>query len=137
MFQRIRQHAPNLLLFAALIFALHAWAQSGLRGDAEKAQEGWRLIEAGALVIDVRSTEEYASGHLEGALHIPWDQTDALMEAIGADRDRKVVMYCGSGKRVGRAITALEAEGYTGLYNATGLDALQATAPASDGTVQP
>jgi rhodanese-related sulfurtransferase len=54
------------------------------------------------------------------------------MEAIGEDRDRKVVMYCGSGKRVGRAISALEEEGYTGLFNATGLDALQATRP-SDG----
>ncbi len=128
MFQQIRKHIPNLLLLAAVLFALHAWAQ-GLRGDADQAREGWRLIDEGALVIDVRSTEEYQSGHLEGALHIPWDQTDALMEAIGEDRDRKVVMYCGSGKRVGRAISALEDEGYTGLFNATGLDALQATRP--------
>ena len=54
MFQQIRKHIPNLLLLAAVVFALHAWAQ-GLRGDPDQAREGWRLIEDGALVIDVRN----------------------------------------------------------------------------------
>lgn len=107
-----------------------AWAEDKpLRGDPEKAEKGWELIEQGALVIDVRSTEEFEAGHLEGALHIPWEETDELMAAIGEDKTRRVVMYCGSGGRVGRAIEALEAEGYEGLYNATGYDALEATKP--------
>ena len=115
--------------FLVLVCAV-VWAQSqGLRGDPEKAKQGWELIEQGALVIDVRTTEEYEAGHLEGALHIPWEQTDELMAAIGEDKQRKVVMYCGSGGRVGRAIEALEAEGYEGLFNATGYDALEATKP--------
>lgn len=106
-----------------------AQAQKSLRGDPEAAREAWQLIEDGALVIDVRSAEEVASGALDGALHIPYDDTDALKKAIGDDRSRSVVMYCGSGRRVGIAIDALEADGYTGLFNGTGLDALEATRP--------
>lgn len=123
------QRLLRLAAFALLAFAIVTVAQNALRGDPDAAREAWTLIEEGALVIDVRSPEEYASGHLEGALHIPWDQTDALAEAIGEDRSRSVVMYCGSGKRVGRAIEALEARGYDALFNASGLDALEATQP--------
>ena len=106
-----------------------ALAQKSLRGDPEAAREAWQLIEGGALVIDVRSAEEVAAGALDGALHIPYDDTEALKQAIGEDRSRSVVMYCGSGRRVGIAIEALEADGYTGLFNGTGLDALEATRP--------
>jgi phage shock protein E len=125
----LSQQLLRYAAFALLALAVVALAQNALRGDPDAAREAWTLIEDGALVIDVRSPEEFAAGHLEGALHIPWDQTDALAEAIGEDRSRSVVMYCGSGKRVGRAIDALEARGYDALFNATGLDALEATRP--------
>ena len=125
---RLPRLLTNLAALVLLALAIGTLAQN-LRGDPDAAREAWTLIDQGALVIDVRSPEEYAAGHLEGALHIPYDQTDALAEAIGEDRSRPVVMYCGSGKRVGRAIDALEARGYEALFNASGLDALEATRP--------
>ncbi|MEJ2534528.1 MAG: rhodanese-like domain-containing protein [Gammaproteobacteria bacterium] len=90
-----------------------------------KAQEGWERVENGALLIDVRSEAEFESGAIPGAVNIPYDDTDALAAAIGSDRDRPVVMYCGSGRRVGIAIEALEERGYRNLFNATGYEALQ------------
>lgn len=127
--RRITRLLTNLMTIALLALAIVTVAQTALRGDTEAAQQAWTMIEDGALVIDVRSPGEYASGHLEGALNIPYDQTEALMEAIGEDRSRPVVMYCGSGRRVGVAIEALEARGYDTLFNASGLDALEATRP--------
>jgi len=100
--------------------------------DRDQARAAWTLIDDGALLIDVRSEAEYIDGHLEGALHIPYQNTDDLAQAIGDDKDRAVVMYCGSGRRVGLAIEALERLGYTNLHNATGLEAMQATRPAGD-----
>jgi phage shock protein E len=88
------------------------------------------MIQSGVLVIDVRSKEEFAEGHLDGAINIEWDQTDALLAAIGSDRQREVVLYCRSGNRSGKSITELKSRGYTHLFNATGLEALQATKPA-------
>jgi len=98
-------------------------------GDPEAARQAWPMIESGALLVDVRSQKEFAEGHLDGAVNIEWDQTDALAAAIGADKQRQVVFYCRSGNRAGKSITALEAMGYTHIFNATGLEALQETRP--------
>ncbi|MEM1411096.1 MAG: rhodanese-like domain-containing protein [Pseudomonadota bacterium] len=117
------------LLCLALVLSTAVAEEPELRGDPEKAAVAWDLIEEGALLIDVRSAGEVEHGSIEGALHIPHDELDELRAAIGDDRSRSVVMYRGSGGRVGRVITALEAEGYKGLYNATGYDAMVATQP--------
>jgi len=87
------------------------------------------MIENGALLVDVRSEQEFAEGHLEGAININWDQTDELIAAIGNDKQRQVVFYCRSGNRVGKSIKVLETMGYTNIFNATGLEALRATRP--------
>jgi phage shock protein E len=111
-------------LFAALLL-LSACAQQPVDEGAAKAREGWTRVQQGALLIDVRSEAEFEGGAIPGAVNIPYDETDALAEAVGPGRDRAVVMYCGSGKRVGMAIEALEERGYRNLYNATGYEALR------------
>ena len=100
-----------------------------LAGDPVAASEGWGLINNGALLIDVRSAGEYESGHIEGSLNIPHSDIEALADAIGSDKDRQVVVYCRSGGRSGSAQKQLEELGFTGVFNATGFDALQATQP--------
>lgn len=98
-------------------------------GDPEAARQAWPMIENGALLIDVRSAEEFAGGHLDGAINIEWNDTDALIKAIGSDKQRQVVFYCRSGNRAGKAIGQLKLGGYTNIFNATGLGALQETKP--------
>jgi phage shock protein E len=100
-----------------------------IRGNIESAKLGWKLIEQGALLIDVRSEGEFQSGTIEGSLNIPHSEIESLTQAIGDDPDRKVVLYCGSGKRAERAKKQLEENGFTGIFNATGYDALMATKP--------
>jgi phage shock protein E len=98
-------------------------------GDPEAAKLAWPMIESGALLVDVRSEEEFAQGHLDGAVNIEWDKTETLIAAIGSDKQRKVVFYCRSGNRAGKSMTQLEKHGYTNIYNATGLEALKETRP--------
>jgi phage shock protein E len=98
-------------------------------GDPEAAKQAWPMIENGALVIDVRSAQEFAGGHLDGAIRIDWDDTDALIKAIGSDKQRPVVLYCRSGNRAGKSLTRLKLGGYTNIFNATGLGALKETKP--------
>lgn len=77
-------------------------------------------------VIDVRSAEEVEqTGTVAGATNIPHTETEALAEFIG-DRDRTVILYCGSGRRAGLAIEALRERGFHGLVNAGGYEDLQA-----------
>ena len=121
------RHIALACLSATLLLA-GACAHREADPKLAQAQEGWERVENGALLIDVRSAAEFEGGAMPGAINIPYDETDALAEAIGADHDRPVVMYCGSGRRVGIAIEALEERGYRNLYNATGYEALQSAA---------
>ena len=98
-------------------------------GDPEAAKQAWPMIESGALLVDVRSKEEFAAGHLDGAINIDWDNTEALIAAIGSDKQRPVVFYCRSGNRAGKSIVTLGEKGYTNIFNATGLEALKNTKP--------
>lgn len=98
-------------------------------GDVDAARKAWPMIEGGALLVDVRSKEEFDEGHLDGAINIEWDKIDELMAAIGEDKQRQVVFYCRSGNRAGKSIVELNGKGYTNIFNATGLEALKETRP--------
>ena len=91
--------------------------------------EAWASIERGALLIDVRTAGEFSSGHLEGALNIPYQETAALETAIGPDKGRAVSLYCRSGRRSGLAAAALADRGYTNVVNIGGYAELRAARP--------
>ena len=64
-------------------------------------------------VLDVRSPEEFATGHVPGAVNIPYDQVASRLAAIPKDKD--VVLYCRSGRRAAIAAGVLEQNGYKQL----------------------
>jgi rhodanese-related sulfurtransferase len=94
----------------------------GRAGDPEAR----RLIAGGALLLDVRSPEEFASGHVEGALNIPVQVLPRrLHEVRGGRSDGTVVVYCRSGMRSASAARILRAAGFT-VHDAGGMSNLQA-----------
>lgn len=80
------------------------------------AKDTLALQAQGATVLDVRTVEEYAAGHLPGAINLP---LDALMEApyYAPDHKKPVVVYCASGERSGRAAAVLTAGGWEKVYD--------------------
>ena len=128
----MRIHCKSTFFTFALLFVLTIWTINPVfagAGDPEKARQAWPMIQSGALLIDVRTKEEFNAGHLEGAVNIPWEDTTTLKQTIGSDKQRQVVLYCRSGNRSGKSIAMLKKEGYTNLFNGTGLEALRATKP--------
>lgn len=71
------------------------------------------LVASGARLVDVRSPEEYAAGHIERAENVPVDTVDA---ADLGPKDGPLVLYCGSGARAARAASTLRSKGYTRVY---------------------
>jgi len=69
-------------------------------------------------VLDVRTPEEYAAGHVPGAVNVPYDQVASHLAEIPKNKD--VVLYCKSGRRAGLAADVLEANGYTKLGHLQG-----------------
>lgn len=88
-----------------------------------------KMIAAGAVVVDVRTPEEFAEGHLPKATNIPiQDFAQRIAEVdtlVGTDKTRPTVVYCASGNRSGKAKQQLEAAGYTEVVNGGGLDDLR------------
>jgi len=84
-------------------------AANALRGDAWLAH--WEGIkDTDALVLDVRSPKEYASGHLDGALNIPLDELRSRMGELPADRE--IWTYCRVGQRSYNAARLLMLNGF-------------------------
>jgi len=78
-------------------------------------------VPADAVWIDVRTPDEYAQGHLEQALLIPFDGIEAGVARLKLPKDAPIYLYCAVGGRAGQAKARLDAVGYTNVTNAGGL----------------
>ena len=78
-----------------------------------------------AILLDVRSPEEYASGYLQGARNIPHDQIGAEIAAVVPDKTVQIILYCRSGRRANTALETLSTMGYTNVSNYGGLEDAQ------------
>jgi molybdopterin/thiamine biosynthesis adenylyltransferase/rhodanese-related sulfurtransferase len=65
------------------------------------------LIGNGVAIVDVRETEEFATGHLPGARHVPRGYLESRIEGIVPNRAQRVVLYCASGNRSALAARTL------------------------------
>lgn len=79
------------------------------------------------LVVDVRDVDEWAAGHIAGALHIPFQQLQGRLAEV--PRTRPVALICGGGYRSSLAASLLQRAGYVPVLNVhEGMDAWQAAA---------
>jgi rhodanese-related sulfurtransferase len=72
------------------------------------------------LVLDVRTREEYARGHIPGAINIPHDELAGRLSELPGDPSQEIVVHCQSGRRAGMAEGVLREHGYTRLRDLTG-----------------
>ena len=84
--------------------------------------EGLRRFQAtpGAVLLDVRTTEEYAAGHLPGSRNLPLHLLDTPGIPL-PDVNTPVFVYCRSGARSGQAAAWMQAHGYTQVENIGGV----------------
>jgi len=86
-------------------------------------------ISRGAVLIDVRTPDEFAAGHLANATNIPVDEVATRLAEVAKltnnDLAIPIVLNCGTGQRAGRAQLTLAAAGYTSVVNGGGLRDLQ------------
>ncbi|MEK6749649.1 MAG: rhodanese-like domain-containing protein [Pseudomonadota bacterium] len=84
-------------------------------------QEAIRLINhQNAMVLDVRTPDEYKQGHILRALNIPLGLMDARITEISKYKETPVVINCRSGQRSARACSMLKKHGFTQVHNLAG-----------------
>ena len=78
--------------------------------------------------IDVRSDDEYQSGHVTEAVNIPYTEIGTRIGEVTEDKDAVIYVYCRSGRRSGLARETLMEAGYTNVINLGSLKDAQALA---------
>ena len=76
----------------------------------------------GAVLLDVRSPQEYQEGHIPGSQNVPLQQLDKV-EDVTENKDTVLYVYCRSGARSRQAVSLLKHTGYTNVHNIGGIAA--------------
>ena len=69
------------------------------------------------VLVDVRTPEEYRTGHKEGALNIPVDEVEQRAAQLLPDKNAVILLYCRTGKRADKALEVLRKMGYSHVEN--------------------
>ncbi len=76
----------------------------------------------GAVLLDVRTTQEYEGGHIPGSKNIPLQVIDKVT-SVAENKDTVLYVYCQSGARSRQATSMLQGMGYTNVNNIGGMAA--------------
>lgn len=112
----------NFSIFAKLIIIISllnsvSYAVSGNIADSATVKK-W--IAGGALIVDVRTPEEFAAGNYKGSINIPLAEIESKLKIFGS-RDRLIIVYCRTGNRSELARQILEKNGFKNVINGGGL----------------
>lgn len=82
-----------------------------------------RFVEQGAVLVDVRSPQEFEEGHLENAILLPEYEIKENVKQILPHKEQIIIVYCSTGHRGQKAQQILNQYGYQKVYNlCNGLD---------------
>ena len=84
------------------------------------ASEAVRLINADAAIIDIRSADAFARGHIVNAKNIPFDEFEAKRSQIEKWKAKPIVAVCDSGVTTNRAVASLRQAGFQSVYGLKG-----------------
>lgn len=94
--------------------------RTSARTAIDAGAEEYRKI-PGAILLDVRTQDEYATGHLPGSINLPVDEIGSIVPEKIPDRQTPLFFYCRSGARSRRALDALQRLGYRDLHDLGGI----------------
>ena len=108
-------------LVAALLLVAGAATAADMQ-DVSQAEVMKRIEskDAATVIVDVRTPEEYAAGHVPGAVNIPYTHLPARASALASVGHKDIVLYCQTGVRAGRAAERLREHGFTRLLHLEG-----------------
>src|SRR3569833_2906610 len=87
------------------------------RSGQISSKEAGEYLRNGAMLIDVRSENEFDSGHILQAYNMPLDRIDVLVPSEVRDKNKVLLLHCSTGVRSGMAKKKLEEMGYKNVFN--------------------
>lgn len=115
-----------LVAIAAVLLLASCTGNSGTKGEyMQITQEEAKNImdtQTGYVILDVRTDEEYATGHIPGAILIPDYEIGKRAESELTDKSQLILVYCRSGRRSKNASAELASLGYTNIKEFGGIN---------------
>ncbi|MCA1773845.1 MAG: rhodanese-like domain-containing protein [Halomonas sp.] len=112
------------LLVGAFVLALVAWIVYETRSastNALTASEATQLINReDAVVLDIRESKDFKTGHIAGARNIPQSSLDSRMNELNKVKDKPVIVVCKHGQSSGAAQAKLAKEGFERAFKLKG-----------------
>jgi rhodanese-related sulfurtransferase len=109
-----------LSVLAALLLAGRAVAAGPAAIEPKALVDRIAWADPALVVLDVRTPDEYAAGHLPGAINIPHTELAARTGELAAARGKDLVVYCRTGTRTREALGVLGKAGFSRLYHLEG-----------------
>jgi rhodanese-related sulfurtransferase len=113
---------PFLVAAAAILAVLTFVIEMRNRGRGTQVgpMDAVRLINGGALVIDVRDAKDYEAGHIGDARSVPASEIGSRAEGFKKHKEKPVLLYCESGFASATAAKVLRAQGFTKVVTLRG-----------------
>jgi rhodanese-related sulfurtransferase len=117
--------ANHTLLVSALLFSFFLLLFTEIRRKAQgqvnvEPQDAVALINADAVVIDLRTAEAFAKGHIVNAKNIPYDELEANREKLEQYKSQSIIAVCEAGTTTSRAVDTLRKSGIESVYGLRG-----------------
>jgi rhodanese-related sulfurtransferase len=107
-------------ILALVVLVTYESRVSAAGVSAISAQDLIRLMNQGALVLDIRKPEEFALGHVNGAKQLPSDQILTAADSFKRFKEKPVVVYDESGSLAAAAVRQLNQQGFTKAFSLRG-----------------
>lgn len=116
----MRLFARSLFVAAALTFATVSHAEDTPKIDQASLLKRIEKKDASLVILDVRTPEEYAAGHVPGAINIPYTHLPSRISEVADAADKDIVVYCAVGVRAEWGAERLRENGFTKLLHLDG-----------------
>lgn len=113
----------KILLSLILVATLLTGCTAEVKPSSLTSYEAYDLIKENPaiIILDVRSEEEFLSGHIKGAILLPVDEIDERAETVLTDKNATILVICRTGIRSQAASYTLVSLGYKSVYDIGGI----------------
>ncbi|HTO06797.1 MAG TPA: rhodanese-like domain-containing protein [Myxococcota bacterium] len=117
----MKSAVSRLVIVVSLLAGLACQRAPSARATISSAELAQQIQSGHApIVLDVRSEEEFRSGHIPGARNVPIDQLEGQLATLGIAKSDEVVVHCERGARAAKAEALLDAAGYQHVVDLQG-----------------
>jgi phage shock protein E len=120
--RRLGAAGAGLLLAAGLLLGACSSSSSGASDSGSSGDTPQVVVPASATIVDVRTPQEYAEGHLEGAVNLDLSGGQLEAELSSLDPTATYVVYCRTGNRSATATALMRDAGFTDVTDLGGID---------------